>query len=401
MSWKETCVMDERLKMITDHLSGDYGATALSRKYGVSRKTIYKWIERYETGGAEGLVNRSRARHEQSHAISEDVEQKILELKGRWPLWGAPKILVKLREEVGEDACPCESTVSNVLKRHGLTRKARKRRRAVPSESPLGHCNRSNEVWCADFKGWFRTGDGSKCTPLTVTDGHSRYLLRCQGLSGQTGSEVVQPHFEAMFREYGMPEAIRTDNGPPFACAGLGGLTFLSVWWVRLGIRLERITPGKPQENGRHERMHRTLKDATANPPRTTMRKQQQAFDEFCREYNTERPHEALGQNPPGSLYEPSILDYPERLPEQQGYPEEWQSRCVRKGGQMKWNGKDVRLTGALWGQRVGLKPIEDGIWIVYFENLELGRFDERQMRVIPARRLKKSATTFKPQENV
>ncbi len=375
--------------MITDHLSGDYGACSLSRKYGVSRKTIYKWIERYEECGAVGLEDRSRARHEQAHAISEHIEAWILALKARWPLWGAPKILIKLEEEIGEELCPCESTVSNVLKRHGLTKRPRRRRRAVPSEGPLSHCNRSNELWCADFKGWFRTGDGSKCTPLTVTDGHSRYLLRCQGLGEQTGSEIVKPHFESAFREYGMPEAIRTDNGPPFACSGLGGLTQLSVWWIRLGIRLERIRPGKPQENGRHERMHRTLKDATAKPPRRTLRAQQQAFDEFCEEFNEERPHEALGQTPPSKVYEPSGCDYPERLPEQRGYPDDWERRRVRKGGQMKWKGKDVRLTQALWGQQIGLEPVEDGVWKVYFEGHELGRFDERKMRVIPVKRLR------------
>ena len=162
----------------------------------------------------------------------------------------------------------------------------------------------------------------------------------------------------------------------------------LSVWWIRLGIRLERITPGKPQENGRHERMHRTLKEATANPPRMTLRKQQQAFDEFLSEYNNDRPHEALGQNTPGEIYEPSDRDYPERLPEQQGYPEDWETRKVRKGGQMKWAGHDVRLTRALWGQRIGLNPIDDGIWTVYFEGLELGEFDERKMRVTPVKKL-------------
>lgn len=389
MPWKETGPMTERMKLILDHLSGDYGVSALSSKYEVSRKTVYKWIERYEEGGPGALVDQSRARHYQEHAVPEWIVERILLLKAKWPRWGAPKILAKLEEQIDEEYWPCESTVGNVLKRHGLTGKQRRRRRAVPSEGPLSHCKGVNELWCADFKGWFRTGDGGKCTPLTITDGHSRYLLRCQDLGEYTGGEIVKVQFESTFREYGMPDAIRTDNGPPFASVGLGGLTALAVWWLRLGIRLERITPGKPQQNGRHERMHRTLREETADPPRHTMRTQQKAFDDFRAEFNDERPHEALGQKPPGELYEPSERDYPERLPEQRGYPDEWEKRMVRKSGQMKWKGRDVRLSDALRGQQIGLKPVEEGVWGVYFEDFELGHFDERKMRVIPAKKLR------------
>lgn len=301
----------------------------------------------------------------------------VLELKASRPLWGAPKLRAKLLERLG-GGCPAESTISLILKRYGLSRVARQRRRGVPSEQPLSHCQEVNAVWCADFKGWFRTGNGSKCTPLTISDGHSRYLLRCQSLSAQTATVVVKPVFISTFREYGMPEAMRTDNGPPFASCCLGGLTELAVWWIRLGIRPERIEPGQPQQNGRHERMHRTLKEATANPPRRTLREQQAAFDQFRREYNHERPHEALGQQPPSSVYVKSPREYPERLPEQGGYPGGWERRMVRKWGQMKWGGKDVRLSAALRGQEVGLRPITDGVWEIYFEKLPLGTFDER-----------------------
>jgi transposase InsO family protein len=388
MPWKETCAMSERIKMISDWLTGDYGRTELALKYAVSRKSVCKWIDRYEAGGWDGLADQSRAPHYHPNAVAPDIEQLVLELKARWPLWGAPKLRRKLLDMQGVDTCPAESTISEILRRHGLSRIAKRRRRAVPSETPFGHCLEANRVWCADFKGWFLTQDGNRCTPLTITDGHSRYLLRCQGMDGSTGWLTVKPLFIETFREYGMPVAIRTDNGPPFATTTLGGLSTLSVWWLRLGIGLERIEPGKPQQNGRHERMHRTLKEATAKPPRSNLRKQQKAFDEFRNEYNTERPHEGLGQKVPAEFYSRSERQYPERLPDQRGYPDEWQKRLVRQGGRIKWKCKEINLTTALWGQQVGLKPVGDGRWSVYFESLELGVFDERKGRIEPAKRL-------------
>ena len=393
MAWKETCVMSERIKLINDYLSGDYAISELAAEYAVSRKTAYKWIGRHKAGGWAALADQSRAPRHHPNAVAVEIEQLLLELKARRPLWGAPKLRHKLLEAVGVAHCPAESTVSEMLRRHGLSRVAKRRRRAVPSLMPFADCQAANAVWCADFKGWFRTGDGNKCTPLTISDGHSRYLLRCQGMGGATGWVTVQPLFIATFREYGLPAALRTDNGPPFATTALGGLSALAVWWVRLGIRLERIEPGQPQQNGRHERMHRTLKEATASPPRSSLRTQQKAFDEFRQEYNDERPHEALGQKPPAEFYEPSTQEYPERLPEQRGYPDDWEKRMVRKSGQIKWRGKDVRLTEALWGQEVGLKPVADGEWAVYFESLGLGRFDERTGRLHPAKRLRMKPT--------
>jgi transposase InsO family protein len=393
MSWKETCAMSERIRMISDYLTGDYGPTELALKYGVSRKTVTKWINRHRVEGWDGLADQSRAPHHHPNAVAPAIEQLLLELKARWPLWGAPKLRQKLLDTLGPINCPAESTISEILRRHGLSRMAKRRRRAVPSEAPLGHCLEANRVWCADFKGWFRTQDGNRCTPLTITDGHSRFLLRCQGLGGSTGWLTVKPLFIEAFREYGLPVAIRTDNGPPFATATLGGLSVLSVWWLRLGIGLERIEPGKPQQNGRHERMHRTLKEATAKPSRSNLRTQQQAFDRFREEYNHHRPHEALGQKPPAEFYAKSERQYPERLPEPRGYPDDWQKRVVREAGQIKWKGRNVNLTQALWGQQVGFKPVGDGRWTIYFESLELGEFDERTGRVKAAKRL-----TFNPQ---
>jgi putative transposase len=386
--------MDERLAMIGSWVSEDYSVSELAVEYGVSRKTAYKWIERYEAGGAAALEDQSRAPRHHPNAVAAEMERALLELKAQRPLWGAPKLRRKLELAFGAERCPAESTVSEILRRHGLSRIARRRRRAVPSTQPFAACQEANAVWCADFKGWFRTGDGAKCTPLTISDAHSRYLLRCQGLDGSTGFTTVKPLFIATFREYGMPQAIRTDNGAPFASIGLGGLSALSVWWVRLGLGLERIEPGQPQQNGRHERMHRTLDEATAQPPQPNLRRQQKAFDGFQHEYNHERPHEALGQRTPAEVYEPTQRDYPERLPEPRGYPDDWQKRKVRGAGQIKWKGRDLHITHALVGQEIGLKPVGEGEWALYFENLELGRFEERHHRIKPKARLAPTTTS-------
>ncbi len=386
--------MDERVKLVTEHREGEYGITELSQAYGVSRKTVYKWIDRHEKEGWVGLEDRSRAPHSHPNAVEEKIERKLLELKARWPLWGAPKLWVKLREAVGADRCPAESTVSEILRRHGLSGVAKRRRRAVPTEQPFQDCRETNAVWCADFKGWFRTTNGRKCTPLTISDAHSRYLLCCQGLGGATGFITVKPLFIKTFRKWGLPESMRTDNGPPFASTALGGLSELAVWWVRLGIELQRIEPGCPQQNGRHERMHRTLKEATAQPPRANLAAQQKAFEAFRREYNEERPHQSLGQRPPAVFYQPAAREYPSRLPEQRGYPDEWEKRMVRKAGQMKWKGEDILVSSTLRGQEIGLKPVGEAKWAVYFETLELGLFEERLGRVLPAKRLRRKPAT-------
>lgn len=383
--------MTERVKLITDYLSGDYGVSDLSRRYGVSRKTIYKWLGRHEEEGWKGLEERSRAPHEQAQALPREVEAAILALKAKWPDWGAPKLRHKLKGQLGAERCPVESTVSAVLKRHGLVKVPRKRNRAVSGGmGPLADCDGANQIWCADFKGWWKTQDGKRCDPLTVCDAWSRYLLRCVGMGEGTEGELVRAHFDLLFREYGLPLAIRTDNGPPFASTGLGGLTKLSVWWLRLGLRLERITPGCPQENGRQERFHLTLEKSSARAPRKNLGQQQEAFDALRAVYNDERPHEALDWRTPGELYVPSPRIYEGRLPDPREYPADWSVRQVRASGQMKWRSQDVSVSHALEWERIGLEPIEDGVWKVWFENLELGRFDERKGRIERRKKLPK-----------
>ena len=309
MAWKETCVMDERVRFIGDYLRQESSITALCSAYGISRKTGYKWIARYEGEGAPGLQDRSRAPHRQWRAVSCETEQAILALRNQYPHFGPKKIRAKLLEQDSTRDWPAVSTMGEILKRHGLVVSRRRKSRACPSEHPLTSMDQVNRVWGADFKGDFRTRDQTRCFPLTITDACSRYLLACQGLKSIHGF-VVKSILDRVFRDYGLPEVIRTDNGPPFASIGIGGLTRLSIWWIQLGILPERITPGKPQQNGRHERIHRTLKEAVITPPKKTLREQQTGFDRFREEYNYERPHEALGQVPPGRVYQASTRSY-------------------------------------------------------------------------------------------
>ena len=380
MAWQTQTAMTQKTQMMVEHLEGGFNVAELARRHGVSRKTVYKWIERFAQEQWAGLEERSRAPHHQAGAVSEEVEAQVLALKKRWSSWGAPKLHYTLKALVGEEQCPSESTVSNILRRHGLSHVMKRRRmRAAPVAMSYG--SEVNQTWCADFKGWWRTQDGKRCDPLTITDAASRYLIRCQGLSGSTGLEMVQPIFMAAFREYGLPEAIRTDNGPPFASGGVCGLSKLSVWWLKQGIVLDRITPGHPEQNGRHERMHRTLKEAIG-PPARHLRAQQAVLDEFRHHYNEERPHEALDFAVPAACYERSPREWSEKLPAPMEYAADWAVRKVRPSGQIAWNRKDVRISDALVGEQVGFEPQGDGVWHVYFGSMCLGRFDERKGRL-------------------
>ena len=386
MPWKATCVMDEKTRFIAACLEGEEKMAELCRRFAVSRKTGYKWLGRYVEEGPAGLADRSRAPGTHPNAVDAETETLLLAARASHPTWGPLKLLAWLARRHPGRQWPALSTVGDLLRRHGLVSARRPGRRVAAAPSDLQSPDGANQLWCADFKGWFPTGDGRRCTPLTITDGHTRYLLRCQGLGRRTGLALVQPIFEAAFREYGMPWAIRTDNGPPFASLGIAGLSELSVWWIRLGITPERIAPGRPEQNGRHERMHRTLKAETTRPPAHSRRAQQERLDRWRVEYNEERPHEALGQRPPADLYAPSPRALPARLPEIV-YPDEWRTRSVRGAGQMKWRGRDVRVGKALVGQRVGLEPVGDGVWRVHFAHLALGTFDERSTRIHPEKR--------------
>ncbi len=390
MPWKETCQMDQRTLFIARVLLGGDEMTALCRDYGISRKTGYKWLGRYRSDGAAGLRERSHApvRHGQAHDLA--VVQAVLALRERWPHWGPKKLRVKLSELHPELAVPAVSTIGDWLRREGLVGRSRRRRRCPAYARPFAAVTAANDVWCTDFKslplartgGWFRTADGRRCDPFTLTDAHSRYLLRCQAVA-RPDEENVRPIFEAAFKEHGLPQAIRSDNGPPFASPGVGGLSRLAVWWIKLGITPERIVAGKPQQNGRHERVHRTLKEETATPPAANVPAQQQRFDDFRAVYNNERPHEALGQQTPASLYEPSPRPYPNRIDEP-SYGSDAAVRRVRSNGQVKWAGELIFVGEALIGEPVGVVETEGGDWLVRYADVALGYIHPQRRRLSP-----------------
>jgi putative transposase len=382
MPWRETCQMDERTQFIARLLGGEEAMTELCREYGVSRKTGYKWLGRYRLEGGAGLVERSHAplRHGQAHEVR--VVQAVLDLRERWPRWGPKKLRVKLGERHPELPVPAASTIGDWLRREGLAGRVRRRRHCPAYTRPFAAVTAANDVWCTDFKGWFRTGDGRRCDPFTLTDAHSRYLLRCQAVA-HPDEASVRPIFEAAFKEHGLPLAIRSDNGPPFASPGVAGLSRLSVWWIKLGIRPERIVAGKPQQNGRHERVHRTLDEATARPPANSLPAQQQRFDNFRMAYNHERPHEALGQQTPATFYQPSPRLYPERI-EDPPYDGDVAVRRVRSNGQIKWAGELIFVGEALVGEPVGVVETESGDWLVRFAKVELGYIHAQRRRLSP-----------------
>ena len=379
MPWKETCLMDERLMFIAECLKGELPMTALCERHGISRKTGYKWLARYREDPEEGLCERSRAPHRPAHGMDAALAEAIIALRKRRPHWGPRKLHAKLMREAPEQVWPAPSTMGELLKREGLVVARRRRMRAVPVSQPFSAVEAANDVWCADFKGWFRTADGQRCDPLTISDAYSRYLLVCRIV--EPTIEEVRPCFERAFREFGLPHALRTDNGVPFASTGAGGLTRLSVEWVKLGIRLERIEPAAPQQNGRHERMHRTLKAETSRPPAANARAQQRRFDRFRLDYNRERPHEALDQEPPAAHYDKSPRPYPARIVEP-WYDADHAVRRVRTSGEIKWGGELVFISESLIGEPVGIAETDQGDWIVRFAAIDLGIIDRTTKRL-------------------
>jgi transposase InsO family protein len=371
MAWNNGGVMEQRFRFIEEWNTQDWSLAELCRFFSVTRTTGYKWLDRYQAAGMDGLRDLSRAPHAHPNQVSEETENQVIALRQRHPLWGARKIHALLLREPGPAAVPAVSTIGNILKAHGLTVPRKRRPQARPSQQPLADASEANKVWCADFKGWFRSADGARIDPLTISDAHTRYLLRCQAVNAADYAHS-KPIFEAAFREHGLPERMRTDNGAPFASSGPSGLTGLSVWWIKLGIRPERIQPGKPQQNGRHERMHRTLKQATASPPARDRRAQQRRFDQFREEYNQLRPHQALAQTTPASHDQPSARPYPRR-PLDPAYPETWPRRRVSPAGQMRWKNGYVFVSHALEAETVALEPIAEQQWRVWFHFYEVG----------------------------
>ena len=385
MPWMEISPMEERQKFVEAVLAREFSMTELCAQFGISRKTGYKWRARFWSNGPAGLAELSRAPHHQPHKIPPDVAEAVLDARRQHPTWGPLKLLPWLGRRRPELVLPAPSTVGDLLARHGLVAPGSNRRRRPGSRqsAQLTQPCVANHVWAIDFKGQFRTGDGLYCYPLTVTDLHSRYVLVCQGF-GSTRGQGVRTALEQLFREVGLPEALRSDNGSPFCSRGLLGLSKLSVWWTQLGIRHERIVPGRPDQNGSHERMHRTLKAETARPPAANHKAQQKRFDRFRHEFNEERPHQALGRLPPAMEWNPSVRKYPERLDNPE-YPGHFELRRVRRNGVIKFKNRLVFVSETLAHRSVGLEEVDDGLWSLYYGRLLLARYDETTHQLHPA----------------
>jgi transposase InsO family protein len=381
MPWKECDRMDERLRFVGRLLDGESMA-AVCREFGISRKTGYKIFNRYKDCGLEGLQDRSRRPIRQANRLPFQVERTILQIKRDKPSWGAAKIRERLLRRYPTVKTPAKSTVHAVLERNGMVKTRRKRRyRAQGTE--LSDARSPNGLWCTDYKGEFRLGNGRYCYPLTITDHHSRYLLACEALYS-TREQFARTTFERVFREFGLPVAIRSDNGVPFSApTALFGMSKLSVWWLRLGIAVERIKPGNPQQNGRHERMHLTLKREATNPAAYNALQQQARFDEFIEEFNGERPHEALAMKYPAEVYTPSPRSYAE--PPEPEYPYHDRTVRVTNCGRICMGKRKISLSKSFADQLVGVREVDDKIWLVSFMEFDLGYFDEDAARVEPA----------------
>lgn len=363
-------MVEEKLRFVYEYERDEETMRELCSRYGISRETGYVWLRRYRQHGARGLVELDRAPRHHPNQTAAEIEQAVLVLREAHMRWGPRKLKRILDRDQPGRVWPATSTIGEIVKRAGLVVARKRRRKTEPYTEPLQHAVESNRVWCADFKGWFRSGDGTRIDPLTISDAWSRYLLRCQSVE-KTDTERVRAIFEAAFREHGLPEAIRTDNGAPFASSALAGLSRLAVWWIKLGITPERIQAGHPEQNGRHERMHRTLKQDLHLA--LDWRAQQRELDRFRHDFNHVRPHEALEMQTPAAVYEPSRRPYPARLPEIE-YPDNMEVRTIKSHGHFRWKKKEIFLTEVLWGESIGLLPINKEMLIIYFAQLPLAR---------------------------
>ena len=378
MGWKGVTIMDQRVRFITEYLRDYFPFSELCLQFNISRKTGYKWIERYEQEGSEGLKDQSRRPHGSPCETDSEIIEAIVKARMKHPTWGPKKLLAILTPRYPD--LPAISTAADILKRNGLITISKRSLRRKHPGCPQTIASKPNDIWSADYKGHFKMRNSLYCYPLTVCDMRSRYLLGCHAHEAISLQETKR-HFTRLFQEYGLPERIRTDNGVPFASNALARLSTLSVWWVKLGIYPEQIEPGKPQQNGKHERMHRTLKKEATIPPEKDLFAQQKRFDHFRREYNTERPHEALGMKTPSAIYVPS----PRKMPKKLGhfdYPYHFEVRRVSRNSGIRWRHRWVQVSSTLAEEYIGFEEVEDGIYNVYFCELLIGRFVEKIMKI-------------------
>jgi len=373
--------MQEKMRFVTDYKEGLFGLSELSRRHGISRKTAYKWLRRMEAEGPTGLEERLSVATRVANRTDEKTEAVIVAFRRQHPTWGPRKLLWVLSGRDKKLVLPSASTVAAILKRRGLSFGKKRRRREGHPGKPRTEAVRVHDIWGADFKGQFRTRDGRYCYPFTVTDLYSRYLIVCDGKLTTSGDGVMTS-LEAAFREHGLPEAIRTDNGTPFASTGIARLTRLGVWLTKLGIQRELIEPARPDQNGCHERMHRTMKAEATRPAKANLRSQQIRFAAFVKEFNEQRPHEALGMRRPMEVYRPSNRPYPSVLPKPE-YPGHFEVRRVSRNGGVRWKKEWLNVGHALLEEPIGFEEVDDGIWDAYFCQLLIGRFDERNLRLI------------------
>jgi len=399
VAWGEHKVVDQRKKFVDACIDNKLTMAELCRIHEISPKNGYKWLNRYKAEGIDGLKDRSRAPHNQALQIGPELIEDILEVRFRFPTWGPKKVLSFLEREHPDMPWPSTTTIGNIFDKNGLTVPRKLRKRVPARTAPLSHCLISNDVWCADFKGWFLTRDGSKCEPFTLTDGASRFLLRCLRLDSNN-TEHVWAVLDAAFREYGLPYFFRSDNGPPFATCGAGRLSKLSVNLIKAGVIPEWIDPGKPQQNGRHERMHQTLKNETANPPELNLEEQSMKFKDFRYYYNHVRPHEAIDQKTPGSIYCTSPRVWNGKLQEPE-YSNEMIVRKVRPSGQisLKPFASEINIGTALVGEHIGLKEVGECVYEVYYGPITLGKIDHTKKLILPVGNIRKRIE-FKRERN-
>jgi len=381
MPWKITEPMDQKIQLIADWQNIQHSITDLSKKYGISRKTVYKWCARYKEQGIDGLKDQNRTPKYSPNRTTDDIIKLLIKEKLKNRKRGPVKIYHQIKRQYPDIKLPSPSTISHWLKKNGLVHRRKKRTHVPPYAEPFITVQSPNDVWSADYKGQFYTRDKRVCYPLTISDNYSRYLLRCTGLPGPRYSQT-RDVFEKTFREYGLPDAIRVDNGTPFAGRCVGGLSRLSIWWIQMGIAPERIEKGSPQQNGRHERMHRTLKLEAVNTMVSNMKEQQKLFDEFLYDYNNDRPHEALNHESPAHYYRKSSRSYVEK-PQAVEYDLDYTVRSVRYNGYFRFNGQLYYLTDLLHKQRVALKEFADGQWKIYYSFYPIGILDLRKNRIL------------------